>query len=612
MQKQKNVDETNENVTGEDEVWEPDEDYWEPPVPGPCMNGSDIAGLLTDMSDSHHTPTLFRNAVIEQIMAVLISRDKPNAMLVGPAGSGKTNIVEELAHRIKEGHKSIPKNLREYRIYNLNLSDLVSGSGLVGDLERKVSALTEYLEDPQNGAILFLDEIHTLFSGDTSYKKVAQMLKPGLSRGKFKVIGATTTQEVKKVDQDPAFNRRFTRVLVDELTGEQTETILEHAIPVMQEHYGVRINNSPQIPKLIVKVADEFCCVGSHRPDNALTLLDRTIANRVVRSRRKTISLTRELVEETAYRMASGNSSMKKLNETALRKSLSNIRGQEKVIEDILQVIRLYDMHLRPRTKPLTFLFAGPSGVGKSEIARILAREYMCEKPIILNMTEYGSASSINRIIGAPSGYIGSDSTKELPFDQLETNPYQLILLDEFEKCDRSVQRLFMSVFDEGILKSNRGDIDFSKAIIIATTNAGCTHAAQNFGFQAARTEADLTVSELSECFDAELLGRFSHKYTFRPIDRETYRDIVRDAYIHEVEKLDGSRLGADARKQLRPIPDERLLEMLVSGSYQKSLGARPARTAVIEYIDNVLLGGSRGTVKAADLHAYALEKHAG
>ncbi len=550
-----------------------------------------ISDLLTDMSSIKSSATLFRDDVIREICSILISENKPNALLIGPAGCGKTNIAEELARRIRREHKSVPKMLYGYRIYSINLCDIVSGCGLVGEVERKVRRLVDYLEEKDNKAILFIDEIHMLFTGET-YKKIAQMLKPALSRGRFMVIAATTTQEVKKVDEDPAFNRRFTRVLVDELNQEQTKKILRKAVKGMERHYGKKIGFNDDIAELLVKTADEFCMVGSHRPDNALTLMDRAVASRIMedKSPEDCIELDKEIVEETAYRMTSGNSSLKAFDEKRFMKAMAFVRGQEEIIADITKTIKLYDLHLRPRKQPLTFLFAGPSGVGKTEIAKIIAREYVGEKPIILNMAEYHSSASINRIIGAPAGYAGFDSNQELPFDALDTNPYQVILLDEFEKCDRSVQRLFMSAFDDGIMKTNVGkEIDFSKTIIIATTNAGCTCRTGSIGFGSDEDNV-LTTTDLSEYFDVELLNRFSNRYTFNGISSEVYREIVKDTFEFEIAELKQGRISDLATEFFEGAITDKDIGAVVKNSYDEKLGARPVKKAVREYIDVMLL----------------------
>ena len=297
------------------------------------------------------------------------------------------------------------------------------------------------------------------------------------------------------------------------------------------------------------------------------------------------------MVEETAIKISSGNSKVRKFNEDLFRKELSVIHGQDGILDEFIKVIKLYDLHLRPRKKPLTFLFAGASGVGKTEVTKILANNYIGEKPIILNMAEYHSSASINRIIGSPAGYVGSDSSAELPFDALDSNPYQVILLDEFEKCDRSVQRLFMSVFDEGVLKTNSGNtIDFSKAIIIATTNAGCTDRKNHIGFGVSDEMEDLSVSDLSQYFDVELINRFSHRYTFNNISRSVYTEILADIYKRELAQIDLKKLGIGQSRYLPQELDKKRLELLAEKSYVPSLGARPALTTVTEYIDNTVL----------------------
>ncbi len=557
--------------------------------------------LMTNMNKAHHTPTLFRDAVINQTMSVLIGKNKPNALLVGLAGTGKTKIVEELANRIETKHPSVPLILHDYTIWNLQLSDLVAGTGIVGELEEKVNNLVEFLSDKKNKAIVFVDEIHVLFAGET-YKKIAQILKPAMSRGKIKVIGATTTQELKSIETDPAFNRRFGKVLVDELSKAQTLEILTAFKSTLFKHYNTTFNFDDDLGKYIINTADDFCSTGSHRPDNALTLLDRTVADAIIRKQEMlnspdpTISamakampgilLSENSIKTTAWKITTGNNEPKQFDVDELRNDFSRILGQEHIIEPLIKVIRLHDMHVRPRKRPLTFLFTGPSGVGKTELTKILASSYIGEKPIILNMPEFHSSASINRIIGAPAGYVGYDANSELPFDALDTNPYQVILLDEFEKCHSSVQRLFMSVFDEGYLKTNTGKtIDFSKSIIIATTNAGCTNDAFSIGL-VKNDKKDKTIEDLSAYFNIELLNRFSHRFTFHSLSRELYTDIMRNAYAADVADIKTRK----PRVQLLDDIDPTELENLVEKSYNPKLGAHPIKTVITEYIDTQLL----------------------
>ena len=548
-----------------------------------------IENLLTDLSKEQHSPTLYRDSIISQLMAVLISESMPNALLVGPAGCGKTRIAEELAGRIASKDESVPAQLCGYKVYSLSISEMMAGVSLVGDLEKRAVRLIDFLSKEEHKAILFLDEIHVLFS-DRIYKQIVQMLKPALSRGQIRMIAATTTQEVKAIDADPAFNRRFTRIPVDELSKVQTKTILMAYKEKISKHYGMELDVDEKLADIIINIADESCSAGSHRPANALTLLDRSVALAVVNGQKSAVRLDPGHIEMTACRMISGSFEVRKFDERVFRSGLARIKGQDDILDNLAKVIKLHDMHIRPRRKPLTFLFAGASGVGKTEVAKIIADTYICEKPIILNMAEYHSSASINRMIGAPAGYVGFDRNSELPFDALDTNPYQVILLDEFEKCDRAVQRLFMSVFDEGVMMTSFGkEIDFSKAIIIATANAGCTKN-KSLGFGRGSEDRKLSISVLSDYFDVELLNRFSHIYTFHDISKDIYREIVASTYEREILSL--RTRGTDII--VGDVFDEQLneddLRSLVDHSYEPKLGARPALTSVTEFIDNKLL----------------------
>ncbi len=368
------------------------------------------------------------------------------------------------------------------------------------------------------------------------------------------------------------------------------------------KHYNTTFNLTDDMMKLLINIADEYCSVGSHRPDNAITLLDRAIANAVMdkqamlNSTDPTIQATAKAmpgvvlsensIKKTAMKIATGNNEPKEFDENQFKADFARIKGQDEILEPLLKTMKIHTMHLHPSPKPLTILFSGASGVGKTEVTKILAHNYLDEKPIILNMTEYKDPASINRIIGAPAGYVGYEDNNEMPFDPLTTNPYQVILLDEFEKCDKSVQRLFMSVFDEGTLKTNRGKIlDFSKAVIIATTNAGCTVKGGNIGF-AKNTTKHQEMSKLSDYFDPELLNRFKKKYHFNDISREVFREIMADTYANEVAFI----------KQTKPrinLPDmiaDADLDKLVEEHYEPLFGARPIKDAVTEFIDEQII----------------------
>mgnify|MGYP002739856008 CR=1 FL=1 len=573
--------------------------------------GSDINDMLINYNETYKsaTPALFRDEIVTQTMSIISSSRKPNALLVGPAGVGKTAIVEEIARRIANKEASVPPQLANTTIYELPIATLVAGAGVVGDLENRITEIIKFAQDANNDALLFIDEIHLIAdSNNTTYAKIAQILKPAMARGYIRVIAATTMGEAKKLDDDPAFKRRFSSVIVDELTREQTRQILDIVLPGMLGHYQNKVTVAPDVLDEIVMTADRLMSTG-HRPDTAITLLDRALSHSVISHHAAIqealasgnttsaqmlqqithIPLTAKRLNTIAMLLVTGQSQPPHLDVTALQAELSRLRGQEEVLPRIVDALRRRELNIFPSTRPTSWLFAGASGVGKSETATIISSMVTGQKPIILNMAEYHDSASINRIIGSPTGYVGSDSAKERPFDTLASNPYRVIVLDEFEKADMSVQRLFLSALDTGEIQMANGPaVDLSRCIVIATTNAGrqkLSGSQMGFGDHKHSMSKQSLTKELQKSFDAELLGRFDDLIAFMPLGADDYAQILRDEYDRQVKRICTERpdLNFDAI-------DDDTIARLVDETWLVDQGARPAIRAIRALIEDMLL----------------------
>lgn len=599
-----------------------------------------VKELLVDYNEKFKNaePTLFRDTLIEQTLATLISKNKPNALLKGSAGVGKTKIVEDIARRIALGDSLIPDLLKDCTVYELPVTNLVAGSGIVGQLEERVQAVVDFASDPKNKALLFIDEIHQITGGSSSHseptnRKISQILKPALARGQMNVIGATTSNESRAFDEDPAFARRFTQLIVDELTVEQTLAVLGTVRPGLMAHYRHQIAVSDDVLAETVKIAEANSKASAHRPDSAITLLDRSMADRVLEQKKlitqaeaagdralvttlrsiPQVPLTATRVLDVAKSLMTGNAQRPDFDAATLRTTLlDRLQGQDEVLEKVADRIAREELGLFPTKTPLTCLFAGTSGSGKTETAKILAEQMTGQEPIVLNMTEYHTPSSTAKIIGAPPGYIGSDSNQELPFDTLESNPHRVVLLDEFEKADMAVQRLFLSAFDEGYIRNAHGKLlDFSKAVVIVTTNAAREALSSNsIGFiSGPRVVSQQNLNtELAQHFEPELLGRFSLIVGFNQIDKVAFRQIMAADYESQVAQI------VDAKPRLAQalptaMPDDEL-RALAETAYVDSQGARPAGKAVRSWIEDRLMAAQAAKTQTSAAIARMIDQH--
>lgn len=563
------------------------------------------------------TPLLYRDDVIKAAVTVLISKNKPNPALTGLPGVGKSSVVGEIARRIVAADPTIPRQLKNTTVYELRINDLMSGTAYRGQLEEKIKAIIAFAS--KMDCIIFIDEMHTVMSRRSADEGMADALKPALADGTFRCIGATTSNEWNQITADPAMARRFTPVIVDEPTPTQTAGILRHVLPSYLDHYTTGdIIATPQtlddaLIEDIITVADAE--LPGHRPDKTLTLLDRSFAaSTVALSKRLNkgtvigptpLTVSRTRIDTTAASLTGrGAASKASLTgprlRTALTDALATVRHQDHVVDTAVTRVSRFNRGLFTGHRPEVWMFAGPSGVGKTEIASRIADTVGDDPMIRLNMSEYRSSTSTANLIGAGKGLVGYSDAAEMPFDPVKTNPRQYILLDEIEKAHPAVWQLFLQVFDTGELRMTDGTVlDFSHCVIIMTTNAAKSLCSgkNHPGFSVAPVsttsngpdgpvEHKALLKELSTVFTTEFLGRITWITAFNPITEDVYRDIITDLYAEHRTRIIARRPDyTDLLPETVPTDDlDRLTATFVPDS-----GARPALPAVAGYIEDTL-----------------------
>ncbi|WP_410015920.1 ATP-dependent Clp protease ATP-binding subunit ClpA [Sodalis sp. C49] len=538
-------------------------------------------------------PLIGRERELERTVQVLCRRRKNNPLLVGESGVGKTAIAEGLAWRIVQG--DVPEVIADCTIYSLDIGSLLAGTKYRGDFEKRFKALLKQLESDKN-SILFIDEIHTIIgAGAASGGQVdaANLIKPLLSSGKIRVMGSTTYQEFSNIfEKDRALARRFQKIDITEPSVEETVQILTGLKPKYEAHHDVRY--TAKAVRAAVELAVKYIN-DRHLPDKAIDVIDEAGARSrlmPVSKRKKTVNVAD--IESVVARIAripektvssSDRDVLKHLNERL--KML--VFGQDKAIEALTEAIKMSRAGLGQDHKPVgSFLFAGPTGVGKTEVTVQLAKALDIEL-LRFDMSEYMERHTVSRLIGAPPGYVGYDQGGLLT-DAVLKHPHAVLLLDEIEKAHPDVFNLLLQVMDNGTLTDNNGrKADFRNVIVVMTTNAGVQETTrQSIGMIQQDNSTD-AMGEIKKIFTPEFRNRLDNVIWFNHLSPEIIQLVV-DKFIVELQaQLDAKGVSLEVSDEAR--------DWLSTKGYDKSMGARPMARVMQENLKkplaNELLFGS-------------------
>ncbi|AMP91854.1 MULTISPECIES: ATP-dependent Clp protease ATP-binding subunit ClpA [Legionella] len=551
-------------------------------------------------------PLIGRHEEIQRTIQVLCRRRKNNPLLVGEAGVGKTAIAEGLARRIVDGE--IPDSIRGCVVYSLDLGALLAGTKYRGDFEKRLKAVLKQLGQ-QEGAILFIDEIHTIIGAGAASGGVmdaSNLIKPLLANGELKCIGSTTYQEYRGIfEKDRALARRFQKIDISEPTIDETFEILKGLKGKLEAHHGVKFS----IPSL--KAAAELSAKyinDRFLPDKAIDVVDEAGAYQnllTANKRKKIISVTE--IESVVAKIA--RIPIKKVSardKDTLRNLERDLKllvyGQDQAITALASAIKLGRSGLREPQKPVgCFLFAGPTGVGKTEVTRQLANVLGIEL-LRFDMSEYMEKHTVSRLIGAPPGYVGYDQGGLLT-EAVTKNPHAVLLLDEIEKAHPDVFNLLLQIMDHGTLTDTNGrQADFRHIILVMTSNAGASEIVRNsIGFSTQDNTND-GLEAIKKQFSPEFRNRLDAIINFAPLDTQTIGLVV-DKFIMELdEQL--------SHKGVTFTVDKSAREWLMEHGYDKAMGARPMARLIQENIkkplaDELLFGklmhGGHVTLRVKD-----------
>ena len=555
--------------------------------------------LNEEAANGHIDPLIGRLDEVERVAQILARRRKNNPLLVGESGVGKTAIAEGLAKLIVDGQ--VPDTLKSAEVFSLDLGALLAGTKYRGDFEKRFKGVLADLKR-REGSILFIDEIHTIIGAGAASGGVmdaSNLLKPLLSSGKLRCVGSTTYAEYRGIfDKDKALSRRFQKVDVLEPSVDDAYKILKGLKSRFEEHHGLRYTDKAL--RTATEMAARFI-TDRFLPDKAIDVIDEAGAYQQLQpvSKRKKVVGPSDIEAVIAKIARIPPKTVNRDDKELLEKLESNLSlvvfGQNKAVSQLVSSIKLARAGLRSGDKPIgSFLLAGPTGVGKTEVTKQLAMQLGLEL-LRFDMSEYMERHTVSRLIGAPPGYVGYDQGGLLT-DAVTKHPHSVVLLDEIEKAHPEVFNLLLQVMDHGTLTDNNGrKADFRNVILVMTTNAGAENISKRaIGFASQDNSTD-ALEAINKMFTPEFRNRLDAIVPFEPLDQEVILTVV-DKFLTALQtQLD--------EKQVQLQVDDTAREWLVEEGYDKTMGARPMERVIQEHIkkplaDMVLFGAlSKGGV---------------
>ena len=521
--------------------------------------------FVTCLNDriAEHNPLIGRNEELERTIQILCRRDKNNPLHIGEPGVGKTALAYGLAARIEKG--KVPERLQGYKVYELDLGTMLAGTQFRGDFEKRIKSVMEGLCE-EGKAILYIDEIHNLVGAGRSSEgsmDASNMLKPYLERDDIRFMGSTTYEEFNKYfSRSKGIVRRFSQIEIPEPTIEETIKIIEGLIKRYEEHH--RVKYAKGVIEYAVKASAKFIN-DRHLPDKAIDLIDEAGAYRELHplpGKRGTNKVDKELIMEVLSRICKVDSMAMKEEDTAALETLyprisSQIYGQDEAIREIVSAVQMSKAGLLDENKPLaSLLFVGPTGVGKTEVAKVLSAELGISL-LRFDMSEYTEKHTVAKLIGSPAGYIGYEDGGLLT-DAIRKTPNCVLLLDEIEKAHPDIFNILLQVMDYAMLTDNKGrKSDFRHVILIMTSNAGAQHAHKaSIGFDSRVSAGEAMLKQVKKSFKPEFINRLSGTIIFNDMDR-TMATLILEKKLRE---LQGKLTAKGVTMQLTDAAKELLL----------------------------------------------------